>query len=75
MPHPTHRTAVRHPDTGFHEALDPAIDYPDDHPLVRAYPWAFAPVETGSGIVESVTVEQATAAPGEKRSRGRAKKA
>ena len=74
MPHPTTRAAVRHPETGFYEALDPTIDYEDDNPLVRAYPWAFVPVETAHGIVESVSVERATAAPGERRTRTRVKK-
>lgn len=74
MPYPTSRCAVRHPLTGFMEALDQAVDYDPADPLVEAYPWAFVPVETDRGIVESVSVEQATAAPGEKRSRSRAKK-
>lgn len=49
--------AVRHPDLpGQLVALKPGAPYDKDDPLVRAYPWAF----------ES-DVEQATAAPGEKR--------
>lgn len=73
MPHPTHPAAVRHPETGRYEALDPAVDYPASHVLVKAYPWAFAPRDTAEGVVESVAIEKATAAPGEKRSRSRAK--
>jgi len=73
MPHPTTAAAVRHPETNQYVALDPAVDYPADDILVKAYPWAFTPREASSEIVESVQVEQATAAPGEKRSRTRAK--
>lgn len=48
---------VRHPDMdGVMIALEEDKGYDDSDPLVRAYPWAF----------ES-DVEQATAAPGEKR--------
>jgi hypothetical protein len=43
--------------TGMHEPLIPGTAFEDDHPLVREFPWAF----------ES-DIEQATAAPGEKRS-------
>jgi hypothetical protein len=75
MPHPTTPVAVRHPETGFYEALDPAVDYADDHVLVAAYPWAFVPAGAPrDGVIESVSVEQATAAPGEKRSRSKAAK-
>lgn len=69
MPHPTARCAVRHPLVGQMVNLDPAIDYDPDDLLVTAYPWAFEPVKDSHRIVESVSVEQATAAPGEKRSR------
>jgi hypothetical protein len=37
--------------------------------MVRTFPWAFAPRDTSPKTRESVSVEQATAAPGEKRSR------
>jgi hypothetical protein len=49
--------------------LDPAVDYDDADPLVRAYAWAFTPRPVDTRIVESVRVERATAAPGEKRRR------
>jgi hypothetical protein len=49
--------------------LNPAEDYPADDVLVRAFPWAFTPRDIKPGIVESVAIEQASAAPGEKRSR------
>lgn len=69
MPHPTSAVAVRHPETDQYIALDPAVDYAPDDSLVKAYPWAFAPREAGSRVVESVEV--ASAEPGEKRSRSR----
>lgn len=71
MPHPTHAVVVRHPEAGAMVHLDPAIDYDADDVLVRAYPWAFVPRDTTAGVVESVRIESATAAPGEKRSRSR----
>jgi len=67
MPHPTETVAVLHPETGLHVALDPAVDYPDDDPLVKTYGWAFAPREDVGKIVESVGIEDATAEPGRKR--------
>jgi hypothetical protein len=76
MPHPAIPVAVRHPEAGSFVTLDPAVDYDPSDVLVTTYPWAFAKRETGSGVVESVpvpVVEQATAAPGEKRSRKRAR--
>jgi hypothetical protein len=69
MPRPTEAIAVKHPVTGQFEALNPAQDYPADSVFVEAYPWAFAAREVESGAVESVAIEKATAAPGEKRSR------
>lgn len=71
MPRPTQPVVVRHPDAPVMVALDPGKDYADDDVLVATYPWAFAPVEAKSGIVESVAIEQATAEPGQKRSRTR----
>ena len=71
MPHPSVSAAVRHPETGLYVALDPAVDYDPSDSLVKAYSWAFAPRNTDPTIVESVEV--ATAAPGEKRNRTRAK--
>ncbi len=67
MPHPTVACVVRHPDGGM-IALDPREDFDPSNPLVKAYPWAFAPRDTSPGVIESVSIEQATAAPGEKRS-------
>jgi hypothetical protein len=69
MPHPTVRAAVRHPDTGQYIALDPGNDYAPDDLLVKAYPWAFKRVDNAHETIESVPVEQATAEPGQKRSR------
>lgn len=60
--------------TGDLEVPNPAITYDDQHPMVRAYPWAFASVDEVADAREaerettSVPIEQATAAPGEKRS-------
>jgi hypothetical protein len=71
MPHPTTPAVVRHPDTDLLVALNPAEDYDPADPIVKAYAWAFAAREHSDEIVESVSVEQATAAPGEKRSRSR----
>jgi hypothetical protein len=55
--------------------LDPAVDYDKSDPLVNAYPWAFVPLENAGQIIESVPVEQATRAPGEKRAARRPRKA
>jgi len=72
MPHPTSPVIVRQPGSdGVMVVLDPAVDYDPADKLVKAYPWAFSPRDTSGGIVESVEIEQATAAPGEKRTRGR----
>lgn len=71
MPHPTVPVVVRHPEAGAMVHLDPAIDYDLEDILVRTYPWAFVPREATAGVVESVKIETATAAPGEKRSRSR----
>ena len=65
MPHPTVPVIVRHPDGGVMIALDPGVDYDPADVLVKAYPWAFAPYD--HDVVESVEIERATAAPGEKR--------
>lgn len=73
MPHPTTPAAVRHPETGRYVVLDPSVDYPADDVLVKAYAWAFAPREASFEIVESVKIESATAEPGQKRTRTRAK--
>ncbi len=64
MPHPTVPVVVGRVSSAeaYFEPLGTWFD-------VRTYPWAFAPRETGTGVVESVKIETATAAPGEKRSR------
>jgi hypothetical protein len=65
--------------TGNLDVPNPAILYATDHPMVRAYPWAFASPEAVADAREagtaavSVPVEAATAAPGEKRSTRRAR--
>lgn len=75
MPHPTWSGSVRHPDVpGLMVPIDPAIDYDKDDPLVKKYDWAFVPLDNPGAIIESMPVEQATAAPGEKRPRGRPRK-
>lgn len=67
MPHPSTSVIVRHPEGGTLIVLDPATDYDPSDVLVKAYSWAFARRDTTPGTVESVKIEQATAAPGEKR--------
>lgn len=75
MPRPTVPVAVRHPITGQMVTLDPGSDFAADDLMVESYPWAFAPTADSDLVLrESVPVEQATAAPGEKRSRTRAQK-
>ena len=71
MPHPTKAVAVKHPETGQFITLDPAVDYDPSDVLMKRYPWAFTPRNTDPTIVESVKIEQATAAPGEKRNRSK----
>jgi len=72
MPHPTTPAVVRHPEADMvMVALDPAVDYDPDDILVRTYPWAFAPRDISAAVVESVSVEAATADPGQKRTRSR----
>lgn len=73
MPHPTHPVAVRHPEAGVIITLDPGIDYDPNDIFVKAYPWAFVPRDTGGDVIESVAIEAATAEPGQKRTRTRAK--
>lgn len=64
---PTTTVIVKHPLSGAFIALTPLEDYAADDVLVREYPWAFKPIENPGQVVESVRVERATAAPGEKR--------
>lgn len=73
MPHPTEPVAVRHPETGQFVTLNPAVDYDPSDTLVKAYPWAFVARGTSPEIVEAVVIEKATAEPGQKRSRSRAR--
>ena len=71
--------ALRHPETETYIVPQPGVSYADKDPLVKAYPWAFCSAaeleeltNPDQGIVESVVVEAATKAPGEKRSTKRA---
>lgn len=57
-------STVRNPETGMWEPLVAGTPFEDDDEFVKSYPWAF----------ES-DVEQATAAPGEKRTVSRKKRA
>lgn len=75
MPHPNQPAVVRHPEVeGLMVSLDPGVDYDPADLLVKAYPQFFAEIENAHEIVESVKIERATAAPGEKRTRSTAKK-
>lgn len=68
--------ALLNPETGLHETPKPDAQFTADHPLVQAHGWAFGTDEEIGAEQEearNVTsvpiepVEQATAAPGEKR--------
>lgn len=61
----THTVALSHPDHGGLIVVKRGTDYPSDHALVKTYGWAF----------EQDNVEQATAAPGERRKVTRKKSA
>lgn len=69
---------LRHPDTGqpFVPSTDPIEE---NDPLVKAHRWAFASDEEVAAEIEaarsvdSVQIERATAAPGEKRTTRRTK--
>lgn len=65
MPHPTVACVVQQ--NGRWEPIDPNRDYADDDPLVKAYPWAFVPLENAGKIIDSVGIEDASAEPGRKR--------
>lgn len=69
--------AVRHPEHGELVVPNPAQPYSADDPLVREYPWLFVSdadlTETTAQPPESVTIERATAAPGERRPTKRAR--
>lgn len=60
---------VRHPDTGMPTTLDPRTPYRSDDPIVRAYPDHFiADIELArEHQAAERPIEQATRAPGEKR--------
>jgi hypothetical protein len=73
MPHPSELAVVRHPEAACMVALDPAVDYPADDILAATYPQFFRATKPTGDIVESVSIEAATAAPGEKRARSKAK--
>ena len=74
MPHPNQPAVVRHPEVeGVMVALDPAVDYDPADVLVKAYPSFFTPRDTSDKAIESVKIERATAEPGEKRTRTKAK--
>lgn len=72
MPRPTEAVIVRHPEAPVMVTLDPGVDYDSDDVIVKAYPWAFV-VKEAAKPVESVAIEAATAEPGQKRTRTRAK--
>lgn len=74
MPHPTVPAVVRHPDAFAMVALEPAIDYPADDILVRTYPQFFREIKDGDKIIESVSIENASAEPGQKRTRTKPQK-
>jgi hypothetical protein len=68
--------ALLNPETGLHETPRPDGQFAEDHPLVKAHRWAFgteaeiAAEREAAANVTSVPiepVEQATNAPGEKR--------
>lgn len=64
--------AVRHPEHGGFVTPNPADTYADTDPLVRAFPWLFSTEDElaerdAKPAPESVQVEQATRAPGERR--------
>ncbi len=73
--------AVRHPDHGELVVPNPAESYAADDPIVQAYPWLFvsdeqlAAFKDGAPVtsVEIPPVEQASRAPGERRTTKRGK--
>ncbi len=67
MPRPTGPVIVRHPDADVMVVLDPGTDYAEGDVLVKTYAWAFLPGAARPTVLDSVSIEQATAAPGEKR--------
>lgn len=65
--------ALRHPETDTYVIPQPGVAYDDKDPLVKAHPWAFVSadeldaLERPDQFPESVPIESATRAPGEKR--------
>lgn len=64
--------ALLDPTTNAHVVPSPGRVYDENDPLVQAHRWAFATddellAEQSAGPVESVAIEDATAAPGSKR--------
>lgn len=57
--------AVRHPETGQYVVPNPTQPYPDDDPLVQAYPWLF--VSDADMDTEAAPVERAVSNPGYRR--------
>ena len=60
---------VQDPATGELVSLTPGVEFDSGDPIVKANGWAFQTdaAEDARPRVRSVSVEQATAAPGEKR--------
>lgn len=63
------RCVVRHPVHGDYVAPDPAAEHAADDPLVMAFPHLFVADE-----VDAPVIEQATRAPGERRTTRRPKR-
>jgi len=62
--------ALLNPETGVHVTPKPEEEFTEDHPLVRAHPWAFGTdeeIRASSNSLPIEPVEQATRAPGERR--------
>lgn len=58
--------AVRHPEHGEYTVPNPADQYTESDPLVRAYPWLFV---IDAETADQPPVETATRRPGEHRGR------
>lgn len=58
--------AVRHPDHGELVVPNPAQQFAEDDPLIRAHPWLFV---VDSETADEPPVETATRRPGEQRGR------
>lgn len=68
--------ALLNPETGLHETPKPEAEFTPDHPLVKTHRWAFGTdeeIRAEQDAARNVTsvpiepVEQATRAPGERR--------